>query len=271
MEVRLRADIKTLDMNLQDMQFHLELAAGYRSGAQRVRVLSEHWVGEHVVCPACGRKLRHYENNRPVADFFCGECQLDFELKSKKGSIKTSVPDGAYKSMIGRITSNTAPSFFFLQYDVELRVRNLFVTPAHYMKPELIRKRPALGPNAKRAGWEGCSIITKDIPASGRIFYVQDGTARPTDEICEQYRSTAFLANHTLETRGWLLDVMNCVESLGKPMVTLQELYGFIPRLALLHPQNRNIEAKIRQQLQCLRDEGYLLFTGRGQYKLARG
>ncbi|MCB9805226.1 hypothetical protein H6769_06530 [Candidatus Peribacteria bacterium] len=31
---------------------------------------------------------------------------------------------------------------------------------------------------------------------------------------------------------------------------------------------NNNIEAKIRQQLQLLRNNGYLDFIGRGKYKL---
>jgi type II restriction enzyme len=33
------------------------------------------------------------------------------------------------------------------------------------------------------------------------------------------------------------------------------------------YPNNNNIQAKIRQQLQILRDKGYLKFTGRGKYE----
>jgi type II restriction enzyme len=35
----------------------------------------------------------------------------------------------------------------------------------------------------------------------------------------------------------------------------------------VLHPQNRNIEAKIRQQLQMLRDHGLIEFLGNGRYR----
>jgi type II restriction enzyme len=28
---------------------------------------------------------KRYENNKPVADFYCEKCLEDFELKSKKG------------------------------------------------------------------------------------------------------------------------------------------------------------------------------------------
>ncbi|HDT15115.1 MAG TPA: hypothetical protein ENN55_02790 [Firmicutes bacterium] len=35
-----------------------------------------------------------------------------------------------------------------------------------------------------------------------------------------------------------------------------------------IHPENRNIKPKIRQQLQFLRDKGYLYFEGKGRYVL---
>lgn len=255
-------------MSISSLFLNPESAAGYKSASKKVGKMTETWLGEQVVCPACGRRLQHYEANRPVADFLCPECRLDFELKSRKDSIAGSVPDGAYRTMIERITSEAAPSFFFLQYDKEYMVRNLFVTPAHYFTPEIIEKRPPLKPTAQRAGWVGCSILTKAIPASGRIYYVRDGQVRPTEEVCEQYHHTAFLSGRNLEQRGWLIDVMACVECLRKPEFTLQEMYAFESHLAQLHPDNHNIRPKIRQQLQFLRDAGYLTFVSRGCYTL---
>jgi type II restriction enzyme len=45
-------------------------------------------------------------------------------------------------------------------------------------------------------------------------------------------------------------------------------VYRFENRLAGLHPQNRNIRPKIRQQLQVLRDRGLLEFVERGVYRV---
>ena len=36
--------------------------------------------------------------------------------------------------------------------------------------------------------------------------------------------------------------------------------------LARMHPENRHVRDKIRQQLQVLRDKGFLEFVGRGEY-----
>ena len=59
-------------------------------------------------------------------------------------------------------------------------------------------------------------------------------------------------------------------EERGKDMVTLQEIYEFSERqLSLQFPDNNNVRAKIRQQLQRLRDDGDVEFLDdRGTYRI---
>jgi type II restriction enzyme len=52
---------------------------------------------------------------------------------------------------------------------------------------------------------------------------------------------------------------------------TLEDVYAFEPRLRAAYPNNNNIRPKIRQQLQVLRDNGYLEFRDRGLYRLRAG
>ena len=61
---------------------------------------------------------------------------------------------------------------------------------------------------------------------------------------------------------------MKAVELIGRPEFTLAEVYAFEPRLAAIYPDNRNVRPKIRQQLQVLRDHGWLEFTGRATYRV---
>jgi len=69
--------------------------------------------------------------------------------------------------------------------------------------------------------------------------------------------------------KGWILDIMNIVESLNKEKIILKEIYTFENDLRKIHPENKNIKAKIRQQLQFLRDKWYLEFLEkRGNYKV---
>ena len=75
-----------------------------------------------------------------------------------------------------------------------------------------------------------------------------------------------------LGVRGWLMDVLACVNKIRDERFTLSEMYGFEAELQVRHPGNNNVRAKIRQQLQLLRDRGLLEFEGRGVYvKKARG
>lgn len=70
------------------------------------------------------------------------------------------------------------------------------------------------------------------------------------------------------ELKGWILDVMSCIDKLNKSEFTLQDVYNFENILSQKHPENKHIKDKIRQQLQFLRDKGYLRFLGNGKYQL---
>lgn len=70
-----------------------------------------------------------------------------------------------------------------------------------------------------------------------------------------------------IESRGWLLDVLNCINEINKTDFELSEVYRFTEVLQNKHINNNHIEAKIRQQLQILRDKGYIEFLERGHYR----
>ena len=61
---------------------------------------------------------------------------------------------------------------------------------------------------------------------------------------------------------------MNCIDALNKKEFSLQEIYVFESDLKIIHPENKHIKDKIRQQLQFLRNKGYLKFIDKGYYKL---
>lgn len=85
-----------------------------------------------------------------------------------------------------------------------------------------------------------------------------------------KWRQTLFLKDQSVEARGWLLDVMKAVDAIGRAEFSLGDAYAFEDRLKLIYPHNNNVRPKIRQQLQVLRDNGYLDFVGRGKYRLRR-
>ncbi len=85
----------------------------------------------------------------------------------------------------------------------------------------------------------------------------------------ETWRKTTFLSQQgKIESRGWTLDVIKCIEQLKSSELSLNQLYKFEFELARKHPQNKFVKDKIRQQLQLLRDKGFLDLLRPGHYKL---
>jgi type II restriction enzyme len=247
-----------------------EIAKSYSSQAQRIRVMTEHWVNRFAFCPNCGNVLSQFGNNKPVADFYCKNCSEEYELKSKNGEVGKKIVDGAYSTMIARLNSENNPNFFFLTYDSSsLEIRNFLTIPKYFFVPEIIEERKALSPLARRAGWIGCNIVMSNIPELGKIFYVQNGIPKSRGEVLEKWNKTEFVkSTHGIEAKGWLLDVLVCVERIKKKEFSLEDVYAFERYLQAKHPENNNVRAKVRQQLQVLRDKGVIEFLGRGTYRV---
>jgi hypothetical protein len=124
------------------------------------------------------------------------------------------------------------------------------------------------------------------------------------EEVREKFKRVKPLKDISVTQRGWTLDVLNIVRRIteekhasvldcgGKRSATplshrshassqsgvtaaaLQnefttaDAYAFTRELERLHPDNRHVRDKIRQQLQVLRDLGLLLHVERGIWRL---
>ena len=140
--------------------------------------------------------------------------------------------------------------------------------PKYFFIPSIIEVRKPLNVSAIRAGWIGCNIAINNIPEIGKIYYIQKGVPRKKKDILENWQRTNFVKNtHNIDTKGWLLDVLLCVEKITDEEFSLADVYQFESSLKSKHPSNNNIKAKIRQQLQFLRDKEILDFLGNGKYK----
>lgn len=88
------------------------------------------------------------------------------------------------------------------------------------------------------------------------------------NDVRAQYGRMRPLKSLPSEQRGWTLDVLNAVRSLGKVKFNLADVYAAEQHLSRLHPGNRHVREKIRQQMQVLRDVGIINFLGGGEYWL---
>jgi type II restriction enzyme len=252
-----------------DLQFDLTLVSNYTSNSQISRVLTESWVKKNSFCLNCNNPyLEQFSNNTPVADFYCKNCSQEYELKSKDGLLSKKIVDGAYLTMINRIEAENNPNFFFLTYDKSRWiVRDFLIIPKHYFVPDFIEKRKPLSENARRVGWTGCNILLDKIPSSGRIFLIKNSEIIDRDLVLDKWKETEFLKSVSQKSRGWLIDILNCVDLIPNRNFRLEDIYKFEAELKLKYPNNNFIKDKIRQQLQVLRDKGVIEFGSRGIYK----
>lgn len=252
-----------------ELRFDTVQAQGYDSPSQITRVLTERWVNDNIYCPNCGNEhISKFENNKPAADFYCGSCNEEYELKSQKGRTSKKINGGAYKTMIERIGSDNNPNFFFLAYDARNWIVNDFIIiPKFYFTPSIIERRNPLSASARRAGWTGCNILMDMIPKQGRLFLVKDSKEVPREDVIKSWSQSEFLRHQSQDSRGWLVDIMYCVGLIPKDEFTLDDMYRFVNLLQERHPHNNFVKDKIRQQLQLLRDKGIIEFVSRGVYR----
>ena len=250
-----------------NLQFNIKLVENYKSNSQKARVLSEDWVFHNSYCPNCGNNdLEMYQRNNPAADFYCENCNSDYELKSFKNLPKNKIVDGAYASMIKKIRESENPNFFFLQYDSKFSVTNYFTVPKHFITFNIIEKRKPLAESARRAHWTGCNILFGNLPQSGIIHLVKDSSIVNPKDVLWKWKRTSFLAQKKIETRGWLIEIIRIVDRIPSNSFTIQDVYAFKELLMQKYPNNKFIKEKIRQELQVLRNRGLIKFTGKGNY-----
>lgn len=112
------------------------------------------------------------------------------------------------------------------------------------------------------------NILLDGIPESGKIPIIRNSLEIDKEVVLSNYKHSEKLLTKNLESRGWLMNVLACAERLPGKEFTLAEMYGFTEELQRKYPSNSFIQPKIRQQLQFLRDRGFIEFLGRGHYRL---
>ena len=246
-----------------------DLADFYKSAAQQARVVTEAWGEENLFCPACNSEsLTRSAHNREAIDFACPQCLELFQLKSRSTPIGGKIMDAAYGAMHRAIVSGQTPNLFALHYDrAQWQVLNLIVIPRFAYSLSAIEKRKPLAATARRANWVGCNILLGNIPPDARITIMKCGVATDAGVVRRQFTRLRPLEKIKQDARGWTLDVLNVVRGLNREEFSLQDVYAFAGHLQTLHPSNWHVRDKIRQQLQVLRDLGFVEFLGQGRYR----
>ena len=132
-------------------------------------------------------------------------------------------------------------------------------------KKNIIPRKP-LSPTAKRAGWQGCLIDIEKVPDIARVFVIRNGVLNFSGKSNKKWQVSNHANRLSVDNRGWLSEVLSVVDK-QPDNFNLNDMYKYESYFETLHPGNNNIQAKIRQQLQIIRDMGLLEFIKRGEYE----
>lgn len=257
-----------LDLSL-DSKF-LTLYSGPKQARALAGAITEDWVKRNMYCPNCLEpKVKPEKTGNVLVDFRCsnGACEQTYQLKAQKQGFGALVRDAAYRPWIDSIDKGTTPNLLLMKYDLNhFKVDHLEVIPSFFIRGSCLKSWLL----STRPHYEMCSIHIAMVGPDARIKIVERGEAKHPGEVQERYRSFAWMKHVDRRTRGWTADVLRCIRHLKKADFTLQEVYSYETELGKLHPENRFVRPKIRQQLQILRDQGFLHFGAqRGSYSLS--
>jgi type II restriction enzyme len=198
------------------------------------------------------------------------KCSHGYELKSKRGTFGTKVLDGAYSAMMRTIRKGNTPTFLLLEYSATWSIQGLRAIHHSLITETCIEARNPLAASARRAGWIGCNIVLPAIAIEGRITILQQGEMRPKRLPREEFTRLEALSALSASRRSWAGTILNLVHQLPGDNFLLSDMYKFEAELERLYPGNKHVRAKIRQQLQVLRDAQLIHFLGNGRYQIDR-
>ncbi len=233
--------------------------------------MGENWTESNFYCPSClETRVSRQKASTKVIDFRCPRCNQTYNVKASKTPFGRRVRDAEYATFMQAIRERKNPNLVLLHYDKpRLLVVDLEVIPRFFFSSScVIPSKPTL-PKSRSKPWQGCDVSLERVPVDGHIEMVEEGRIVDPEKVNQKYhRAEKLLLRRTINGRGWTADVLRCVRDLRKSPFTLHEVYAYENELQRLHPENRFVIAKIRQQLQILRDHGILRFAGDGRYEL---
>tara|TARA_R110000824_G_scaffold35790_3_gene111804 strand:- start:5765 stop:6256 length:492 start_codon:yes stop_codon:yes gene_type:complete len=125
----------------------------------------EFWISDNYSCPVCehGALLKLKANMKSI-DHECLKCGELFQVKASKNSFLKR--DGSigflgaeYKTTVGSINNENKWNLILVEYDKNnSEINRVGVILKNDIAKENVIPRNPLGPNARRAGWQGCNF-----------------------------------------------------------------------------------------------------------------
>ena len=138
-----------------------KVPAKWKSKSRIYGEACEYWVETNVSCPNCGGTLTKLTANVKSVDHKCSSCGEQYQTKASKSKIfkkdgSVSITGAEYKTTLSNIGKW---GIIALQYCPKTnKVLEHRTISRDKIDASCVIPRKPLGPNARRAGWQGCYI-----------------------------------------------------------------------------------------------------------------
>ncbi len=108
----------------------------------------------------------------------------------------------------------------------------------------MVEERKPTWPKGRSAPWVGCNIVVGKAPETGRVWLLRERQRVPKADVLHAWDRARPSRALAPDARGWLYAVLKVVEALGRPEVTLDDVYAAEPAFAAQFPANRHVRPR---------------------------
>lgn len=152
-------------MSQKHLNEYLNRLAGWKSKSRIYGEACEMWVQDSIPCPKCSSALTKCETNKKSVDHICSGCGEKYQVKSSsKGFQKRDksyrIMGAEYKTTLSKISTWNILLVKYSEHNGCIE-NVLYIDRKNIFNKNVTPRKP-LGPNARRAGWQGCYLDFKD-------------------------------------------------------------------------------------------------------------
>jgi type II restriction enzyme len=142
----------------------LKINSEWKSNSRIYGEVIEMWVENNVPCK-CGGKFINQPANQKSIDCICDKCLKNIQIKSSSKPFKVNkneklrILGAEYMTTLKSINKDDDWDLMLVHYNKELnKVEDLKIIESQFISAKNVIPRKPLGPNARRAGWQGCYL-----------------------------------------------------------------------------------------------------------------
>jgi type II restriction enzyme len=160
-------------MELQTIISQIKENNNWKSASRIVGEACEEYVKNNVKCVRCNtNQFEKCKTNEKSKDLVCLGCNQNYQIKAKSATqkqIKNIVSanrfktiGGEYSTTVNNITENI--DYLIVLYEKQsYQIHTILYIKSEHIDTTCILPRKALSLTARRAGWQGCSLVFTNI------------------------------------------------------------------------------------------------------------